>query len=96
MVDSVNKNYKTFLMIIVAFVLMLFQQYRVEALFIKTVKYKQELRITQTEYVYSSVELMNTTLETVIAQRVKQHELDLQLPEKLPVVIKMPAESTNE
>jgi hypothetical protein len=96
LVESVNKNYKVFLMIIAAFVLMLFQQYRVEALYIKSVKYKQQLRIAQTEYVYSSVELMNTTLESVIAKRVKQHELNLELPEKLPVVIKMPAEPIKE
>lgn len=96
MLESVSKNYKVFLMIIVAFVLMLFQQYRVEALYIKSVKYRHQLRLAQTEYVYSSVELMNTTLESVIAQRVKQHGLNLEFPEKLPVVIKMPAEATKK
>lgn len=94
--DALHKNYKTFGLIVLAFVVMLIQQYRMEALFVKANEYKLELTKIRTEYVYSSVELMNTTLEAVIAKKIKHRGLDLETPEKMPVIIEMPKENSDK
>lgn len=88
--ETFTKNYKLIILLIVMFVIMIYQQYRVEALYVKTMKYRQTLKVVRTEFIYSSVELMNTTLETAVIKKVNERIPGLKIPEKKPVVITIP------
>ena len=88
----VQKNIKTFVMVIVAFIFFLFQQYRIEVLYFKTVTLKNELKLVRTKYVYTSVNLMNKTLESVVTEKLNENNSNLKIPKEPAQIIIIPAE----
>ncbi len=70
--ETLSKNLKWITLFIVLFIITIYQQYRVDVLYVKNMKLKQNLKITRTEFIYSSVELMNTTLEATIINKTKE------------------------
>ena len=93
--ETVRKNSKVFVMIIFAFVFFLIQQYRVEVLYFKTVSLKNELKLVRTEYVYTTVSLMNKTLEAVVSEKLNENHSNLKISKEPAEIIVIPAMSKN-
>ncbi len=91
--DSFMKKYKWLLLFIVGFLVMVYQQYRVEVIYVENVKLKQKLKVVRTKFIYSSVDLMNITLETAVEKNVNNRLPGLKIPKKKPVLIKIPAKN---
>ncbi|MEA2042499.1 MAG: FtsL-like putative cell division protein [Bacteroidota bacterium] len=77
-----TQHSRLFFITVGVFVFYLYQQYRVEALYFKATELKKELRIVRTEYVFTSVAVMNKTLESTVLNSLKAKDINLHIPVK--------------